>query len=195
MVSINKPQAGKWQRRILIGAALAPFLLATGCETAAGTGMLAGGGLGALAGGAIGAATHHAGEGALIGAAAGATLGGVTGAAVDNHNVKVAAKDAQQRRAQVIQDVVTLTHQGTSDQIIINEVQTAGLVYHLSGDEIAWLKQNNVHDCVVEAMQAMSYAPPPPPGAVVVGEPPPPVVIYREPPPVIGVGFGYHRGW
>ena len=108
----------------------------------------------ALAGGAIGAATHHAGEGALIGAAAGATLGGVTGAAVDNHQQKVAVRRKRSARALGLQDVVTLTQSGTSDDIIINQIRTSGTVYHLRGDEIVWLKQNGVHDPVIEAMQA-----------------------------------------
>ncbi len=146
-----------------------------------------------MAGGVIGAATHHAGTGALIGAAAGATLGGVTGAAVDNHEQKVAAQQQAQRRALGLQDVVTLTQNGTSDQIIINEINTSGTVYHLSGDEIVWLKQNGVHDCVIESMQATASRPLPPPGVVYVNDPPP--VVYVRPEPVIGVGFGCHRGW
>ncbi len=76
-----------------------------------------------------------------------------------------------------LQDVVTLTRNGTSDEIIINEVRTSGTVYHLSGDEIVWLKQNGVHDCVIEAMQATAAAPPP---VVYVNEPPPPPVVYVE---------------
>ena len=87
----------KGRGRLWLGTVLAPLVLATGCQTNAGTGLLAGGALGALAGGAIGAATHHAGEGALIGAAAGATLGGVTGAAVDNHQQKVAVRRPPRR--------------------------------------------------------------------------------------------------
>ena len=174
-----------WKWKALLGAALAPLVLVAGCETNAGTGMLAGGTLGALAGGAIGAATHHAGTGALIGAAAGATLGGVTGAAVDNHEQKVAMRADAQRRAMGLQDVVTLTRDGTSDEIIINQVRTSGTVFHLSGDEIHWLKENQVHDCVIEAMQATANAPPP---VVYMRQPPPPEVVYVEPPPP-RVGF------
>src|SRR6516162_5969152 len=83
MYGTHKPQAVGWRWKAWLGAALASALLAAGCETHAGTGMLAGGTLGALTGAAIGSATHHAGTGALIGATAGATLGGLTGAAVD----------------------------------------------------------------------------------------------------------------
>ena len=130
MHKAHKPQALRGRGRLWLGAVLAPLVLATGCQTNAGTGLLAGEALGALAGGAIGAATHHAGEGALIGAAAGATLGGVTGAAVDNHEQKVAVRQAAQARALGLQDVVTLTQSGTSDEIIINQIPHLG--HHLS---------------------------------------------------------------
>ena len=179
----------KWT--MLLGTALAPLVLSAGCQTNAGTGMLAGGTIGALAGGAIGAATHHAGAGALIGAAAGAAGGGLIGAGVDNHQEKVAIRAEAQRRAMGLQDVVTLTSDGTRDQIIINQVRTSGTVFHLSGDEIHWLKDNGVHDCVVEAMQATANAPP----VVYMRQPPPPEVVFVEPPPPpIGVGVVIHGG-
>jgi outer membrane protein with glycine zipper len=195
MHKTHKPQASWWKGKARLGALLAPLVLATGCQTNAGTGMLAGGGLGAVAGGLIGAATHHPEAGALIGAAAGATAGGLAGAAVDNHEQKVAIQQNAQRAALGIQDVATLTRNGTPDDIIMNQIRTSGVIYHLRSEDILYLQQNGVHPCVIETMQATAaLPPPPPPGAVIVGDPPP-VVIYREPPPVIGVGFGYRRGW
>lgn len=194
MQTAQKPQAVGWRRVAWLGAALAPVLLTVGCETHTGTGMLAGGALGALAGGAIGAATHHAGTGALIGAAAGTTVGGLAGAAADHHEEKVATQQAAQRRALGLQDVVELTHNGTSDDIIINQIRTSGLAYHLSGDEIVYLQTNGVHDCVIKAMQATAALPPAGPPVVYVHEPPA-RVIYMEPPPpppAVGVGFVFH---
>ena len=83
-----------------------------------------------------------------------------------------------------------MTKSGTSDDIIINQINTSGTIYHLSGSEIVWLQQSGVHDCVVKAMQATANLPPP---VVYVNEPPPPPVVYvREPPPPIGVGFVIH---
>lgn len=181
--------ARRWAWKALLGTALTPLLLVGGCETNAGTGMLAGGTIGALAGGAIGAVTHHPEAGALIGAAAGATGGGLVGAAVDNHQEKVAVQAAAQRRAMGLQDVVTLSRQGTSDDIIINNVRTSGTIFRLSGDEIVWLKQNGVHDCVIEAMQATAAGPP----VVYVRQPPPPATVYVEPAPVVYFGGG--RRW
>jgi hypothetical protein len=190
MHNAHKSQAAKGRRVLWLAAALTPLLLATGCESAAGKGLLAGGGLGALAGGAIGAATHHAGTGALIGAAAGATLGGLTGAAVDNHEQKAAIRQAAQRQAIGLQDVVSMTRNGTSDDIIINQIQTTGTVFRLTGSDVIWLQQNGVHDCVVKAMQATANLPPP---VVYMNEPPPPRVVYvLEPPPPVGFGFVIH---
>ena len=82
---------------------------------------------------------------------------------------------------------MTLTRQGTSDDIIINQIRTSGVAYQLSPDEISWLKQNQVHDCVIEAMQATAAGPP----VVYVRQPPPPV--YVEPEGVVYIRGG--RRW
>jgi hypothetical protein len=183
----SKSQATGRGWKALAGAALAPLLLVAGCQTNTGTGLLAGGAIGALAGGAIGAATHHAGTGALIGAAAGSTIGGLAGASEDHHERQMARADAE-RRALGIQDVVALTKSGTSDQIIINQINTSGAIYHLSGAEIQWLHDSGVHDPVIETMQATASRPP-----VYIRERP--AVVYVEPPPPpIGVGFVFHGG-
>ena len=189
MYITSKPQATSWTWKALLGTALAPLLLVAGCQTNTGTGLLAGGALGALAGGAIGAVTHHAATGALIGAAAGATIGGVAGSAEDHHEYRQAVRaDAQQRRALGLQDVVSLTKSGTSDQIIINQINTSGMIYHLSGAEIQWLHDNGVHDPVIETMQATATRPPP----VYIQERP--EVVYVQPPPPVGVGFVIRGG-
>jgi hypothetical protein len=184
----SKPQATSRTWKALLGTALAPLLLVAGCETHTGTGLLAGGGLGALAGGAIGAAKGHVREGALIGAAAGATIGGVTGAAADHHEYRQAVRADAEHRAMGLQDVVALTKSGMSDQIIINQINTSGTIYHLSGAEIQWLHDNGVRDPVIETMQATATRPP-----VYIRERP--AVVYVEPPPPpIGVGFVFHGG-
>jgi hypothetical protein len=189
MYITSKSQAMRWGWKALLGTALTPLLLASGCQTNTGTGLLAGGAIGALAGGAIGAATHHAGTGALIGAAAGSTIGGLAGASEDHHERQMVRADAE-RRALGLQDVVELTKSGTSDQIIINQINTSGTIYHLSGAEIQWLHDNGVRDAVIETMQATASRPP-----VYIRERP--AVVYVEPPPPpppIGVGFVFHGG-
>jgi outer membrane lipoprotein SlyB len=187
MHGTQKPQAAGWKWKALLGTALAPLVLAAGCETHAGTGMLAGGAIGALAGGAIGAATHHAGTGALIGAAAGTAVGGLAGASEDHHERQQEIR-AEARRNMGLQDVVNLTKDGTSDEIIMNQIRTSGTVFHLTGDEIHWLKQSGVRDCVIETMQATANQPP----VVYMQQPPPPRVVFVEEaprPPSVGVGF------
>ena len=175
----SKSQATGRAWKALVGTALAPLLLVAGCQTNTGTGL--------LAGGAIGAATHHAGTGALIGAAAGSTIGGLAGASEDHHERQMARADAE-HRAMGLQDVVALTKSGTSDQIIINQINTSGTIYHLSGAEIQWLHDSGVHDPVIETMQATASRPP-----VYIRERP--AVVYVEPPPPpIGVGFVFHGG-
>jgi hypothetical protein len=188
MYITSKPQAMSRTWKALLGTALAPLLLVAGCQTNTGTGLLAGGALGALAGGAIGAATHHAGAGALIGAAAGATIGGVAGASEDHHERQQDIRAAQ-RRALGLQDVVSLTQSGTSDEIIINQINTSPTMYRLSADEIKYLHDSGVHDGVIVAMQATASRPP-----VVYVNDPPPVVFVERPPPPIGVGFVFHGG-
>ncbi len=112
---------------------------------------------------------------------------------MDNHNEKVAVQQNAQRAALGLQDVATpLARNGTPDDIIMNQIRTSGVVYHLRSEDILYLQQNGVHPCVIETMQATAAAPPP--GVVYVANPPP-VVIYREPPPVVSVGWGWHRGW
>src|ERR1700722_3388726 len=151
----SKSQATRWTWKTLLGAALAPLLLASGCQTNTGTGLLAGGALGALAGGAIGA-----------------------GASEDHHEHQQAI-NAQQRRALALQDVVDLTRSGTSDQIIMNQINTSGIAYHLTGAQIQWLHDNGVHDPVIETLQATATRPPP----VYIQERPEVVYVAPAPPP------------
>ena len=195
MHGTQKPQAGGVNWKAWLGTALAPLVLAAGCQTNTGTGMLAGGAIGALAGGAIGAATHHAGTGALIGAAAGTAVGGLTAQAVNNHEQKQAVQAAAQHQAIGLQDVIDMTKSGTTPEIILNQIRTSGTVFHLSGQDIIWLQQNHVDPGVIEAMQATATQPPAGPPVVYMRSPPPPSVIYVEPPPPpVGVGFVIRGG-
>jgi Glycine zipper len=183
----SKPQAMSRPWKALLGTALAPLLLVAGCQTNTGTGLLAGGGLGALAGGAIGAATGHAGAGALIGAAAGSTIGGLAGASEDRHEYRQAVRADAERRLVGLQEVVDLTKTGTSDQIIINLINTSGTIYHLTGAQIQWLHDNGVRDPIIETMQATATRPPP----VYIRERP---VVFVEPPPPVGFGVVIRGG-
>lgn len=180
---------------------------AVGCQNASHTerGAGLGGLLGAGMGAAIGSANGDAGKGALIGAAAGGLLGGAAGNAEDK--AERAYVEAQRDAAQAaaakptlgLTDVVGMAQQGVSDQIIINQIRTSGSTYSLSPGDIAYLKQNNVSDNVVIAMQQAGprrvAVGPPPPSTVIVEQPvlvPVHRPVYVAPPPAVGFGISYH---
>ena len=160
------------------------MVLASGCDTAAGTGALAGGalgtGIGALAGG------RHNGTAALAGGLIGAAAGGLTGAAVDANKEKKAQQNAAAQvaaRAPSLEDLVRMTQQQIPDGQIVDQIRTSGAVYHLTSDQLIYLNQNGVHQPVIQELQQTAYRP----RRVYVEQPPP--VVYVEPappPPVIG---------
>jgi hypothetical protein len=172
---------GRFRKYALAGT-FASVLLATGCDTAAGTGLLAGGalgtGIGALAGGR---------RGALAGGLIGAAAGGVGGALVDANKEKKAEQNAAAQvaaRAPSLEDVVRLTQSGVADAQIIDQIRTCGAVYHLTSDQLIYLNQNGVHTAVVTELQATAYRTP---RRIYVEQPPPPVVFVEPaPPPPIG---------
>jgi hypothetical protein len=161
-------------------------LLATGCDTAAGTGALAGGalgtGIGALAGG------RHSGTAALAGGLIGAAAGGIGGALVDANKEKKAEQNAAAAvaaRAPSLEEIVQMTRSGVPDNQIIDQIRTCGMVYHLTSEQLIYLNQNAVHQPVIDELQATAYRTP---RRVYVAQPPPPVVVIGDPapPPVIG---------
>jgi hypothetical protein len=180
MKNTRRPQAA-WRWATFLGglALLAP---AGGCATHTETGALVGAGAGTALGAGIGAITGHAGTGALIGAGAGTLVGAAAGAHADERERKQEIQNAAARQALGLEDVAKLSRDGTSDTIIINQIRTSGTIYHLSADQIEWLKQSGVHDGVIQEMQMTAYHPAP----VLVG--PPPVMVV-EPAPVVGVEF------
>ena len=165
---------------------MASVLVATGCDTAAGTGALAGGalgtGIGALAGG------RHSGTAAVAGGLIGAAAGGIGGAVVDANKEKKAQQAAEAQvaaRAPSLEDVVRLTQGNVPDGQIIDQIRTSGGIYHLTSDQLIYLNQNGVHQVVIQELQATAYRTP---RRIYVEQPPPPVV-FVEPaprPPVVG---------
>jgi hypothetical protein len=179
-------------RKYALGGTLASVVLATGCDTAAGTGALAGGalgtGIGALAGG------RNSGTAALAGGLIGAAAGGIGGALVDANKEKKAQQTAAAQvaaRAPSLEDVVRMTMQNIPDNQIIDQVRTSGAVYHLTSDQLIYLNQNGVHQPVISELQATAYRTP---RRVYVEQPPP--VVYVEPvppPPVVGAAVIIRR--
>jgi hypothetical protein len=209
--AIVTPEVGtkhsrKW--RMLVGTAVLPLLLATGCSSMSneGNGALIGTGVGAGVGAALGTIFHAPVAGAVVGGAVGAVTGDAIGHDIDRQEEKKAVQAAynQQAAAAVeaqkswptLMQIQQMSAGGTSDAIIINQIRATHAVYGLRAEDILWLQQNGVHDCVIQEMQATAtrvqpvvYQPVPVGG-------PPPVVIYDDPPPVrvgVGWGWGWHR--
>lgn len=140
--------------------AVLPALLVvagSGCQIS-GPATRDGAGLGALAGGLIGAAAGEQNGNALPGAALGATFGALTGGAIGN-SIDQANSDAQQRVAYAqqnsgrIQEVVSMSQSGLSDQVIINQIQSSGYPFRLSSNDLVQLKRSGVSDGVIAALQ------------------------------------------
>ena len=187
MQTAHVPQAaGRWGRRLL-GVALLSSTALCGCAGMSNTdkGVLGGGAIGTGAGAAIGSLTGHTGAGAVIGGLTGAVAGGLIGNAKDEKEQKEeAARWAAAHPPLGLQDIANMTQQGVSDDVIISQIQNTGTVYTLTADQIVWLKQSGVHDCVIRAMQLTANYP----RRVYTAAPV--YVVPEEPPPVaVGIGF------
>ena len=154
---------------------------------------------GGLAGAAIGAAVGEDDGDAVPGALIGGTIGLITGTAVgdsiDERNYRNqqynAAIAQQQARSVTMSDVVSMTHAGLSDGVIINHIQTHGMAHHVSASDLIVLKQQGVSDHVLSAMQTTAQ-----PRPVVVQEPRPVVVrehYYTHPAPAWWHHHHYHH--
>jgi hypothetical protein len=161
-------------------------------------GGLGGAGLGAL----IGSTSGHAGAGAAIGAAAGALTGGAVGGALDNIDAKnraqIAAATGHPPTAVSVNYVIAMSRSGIDEQIIVNQLASAGLQRPLQSNDVIYLQQNGVTPHVISIMQQTRVAVAgPPPGTVVVPGGPPPVVVaspyygpyYRPYGPSVGVTY------
>lgn len=178
--------------------------LSGGCATNTGRGALAGTGLGAATGAIVGSATGRPGAGALIGAGIGAATGGLVGNAMDEqerrHQQELRQVAAAAPQPLSINDVVQMSREGVSDELITAQIRNSGSVFRLEAPDITALSKSGVNDRVIQAMMDTGRRP------VVVRQPrtvvvePAPVVVYEPPPPPphVSVGFGYHyhpRRW
>jgi hypothetical protein len=141
-----------------------------GCESASygqrGTvlGALGGGGIGAL----IGHATGHTGQGALIGTGVGAVTGAAVGTTLDDIDARNRAEIAAQLGRQIDQggatttEVLAMTRAGVDPRLIINYVNSSGMVQPLTVQDVIYLHEQGVNADVIQAMQTPggTYAPP-----------------------------------
>jgi hypothetical protein len=160
----------------------------SGCASMNNTEKGAAGGavVGTAAGTAIGALTGRPLLGAGLGAAAGTATGALIGNQADKDearhkdivqaqqlaNAQAAAQAQAQRMG--IADVISLSQQKQSDQVIINQIRTTRSTFQLTLSDLEMLKNNGVSQAVIAEMQAS----PPTPGA-------PPVVVAGQPNTVI----------
>jgi uncharacterized membrane protein YebE (DUF533 family) len=177
----------------------------SGCATHTGRGALAGTGIGAATGALVGSATGRPGAGALIGAGVGAATGGLVGNAMDEqerrHQQQLAQAAATAPQPMSINDVVQMSGEGVSDELIVAQIRNSGSVFRLEASDITALSKSGVSNHVIQAMMDTGRRP------VVVRQPrtvvvePAPVVVYEPappPPPHVSVGFGYYghpRRW
>jgi hypothetical protein len=85
-------------------------------------------------------------------------------------------------------DVAQMAQAHVSDDVIVSQMQATGAIFHLSTEDIIWLTQNGVSDCVIQQMQASDAAAP---GAATVVAPAPVYVV--DPPPRVYLGYGFYR--
>jgi hypothetical protein len=72
-----------------------------------------------------------------------------------------------------IDDIIQMSKQGTSEDIIVSRIKGNGKPFDLNPDEILELQKLGVSDKVVNYMVNPAYSPPPPPPPVAPIQPPP----------------------
>lgn len=163
-------------------------------------GATLGGIAGAIAGGLIGDHNDEAGAGAAIGGVVGAVAGGILGNAADKDEA-VARQQAAYYQAQrqqyaaqqqaavrqsavTLQDVISMSRSGLSDQVIVNQVRQRGYLGKLSVADIISLHQQGVSENVITSLQTVG----PPSAPIAAPEPGPTIVeqhIHRPAPIII----------
>ncbi len=162
-------------------------------------GAVAGGIGGTVIGTGVGLATGRPGLGAVVGGVVGTAGGAAVGNSVDRaerrgeaaayQRIKYEQELAQARAsAMSIQDVVDLSQQHISDQLIINQIRSKNSVFRLTKDDLIYLRQMGVSERVIAEMQRTAVQQPAPlvEKRVIIHEhlpPPPPsgVRIYLGP--------------
>ena len=134
-------------------------------------GAVVGGLSGAAIGAIIGDHNDEAGAGAAIGGVIGAVAGGVLGNAEDQHaygqpRFPAPRYPSQQlppslpaSRSITTADVVSMSQNRVSDQVIITAIQNKGIAQKIDVPDIVYLSQQGVSDNVIRAMQTANMGP------------------------------------
>ena len=128
-----------------------------------------GGVAGAIIGGIVGHQNDETAEGIAIGAALGALTGNVVGKKQEqnalrqqqyqNHLLQQEQLQLQQNqerlnRAVSLNDAITMTNSGMSDELIITQIVNNGVQQQIGVSEVIALHQNGVREPVIQALQA-----------------------------------------
>lgn len=171
---------------LLAGCASGPY-----ARQGATIGALVGTPVGAL----IGSRNGETGAGALLGGTIGALTGSNLGAEVDAERQALLANQNRNGRSLSIPDVINMTRNGLSENVIITQVQTQGINQSLSPNDLVALKQSGVSDRVIQQMQNASQFTPAsglqPAAPVIVEEHYWGPGFYHRPP--APVQYQYHR--
>jgi uncharacterized protein YcfJ len=152
---------------LLVGSLLSQPLLA---QNHTQRGAALGGVAGALAGAGIGEHNGDTAAGALIGGALGLVTGAAIGNSMDQEAARARALEQQRlwqlSRGTSLSDVVTMTHNGVGDDVIINQIRQNGVQRRLEVADVISLHQRGVSEAVITEMQRArlaSHLPAPPP--------------------------------
>lgn len=121
-----------------------------------------GGIAGAILGGIIGHQNDETGGGVAIGAALGALSGNAISRSQDQaayRQQQALALQQQQTQQQLarsvsLDDAITMTRSGMSDNLIINQIRNGGVQQQVGVREVITLHQNGVSEPVIQALQA-----------------------------------------
>ncbi len=149
--------------RVLIAAAIAHGMLfsMSGCQThnythrGAALGGVTGGGVGAILGEA---AADEPLAGAVVGSAVGAMMGASVGGALDEIDARGQervgrALYAQEAGTTSLSEIVAMSQAGLSDDIIKRHIRTLGFSESLSAQDLIQLRDQDVGDEVIVALQ------------------------------------------
>ena len=125
-------------------------------------GATLGGLAGAIAGAAIGKQNNETAAGALIGGALGLATGAAIGSSRDADLARSRAYQQQMHwkrsRAVSTQDVLTMTHSGLGDALIINHIHQNGVQRRLEVSDVIALHRQGVSEAVITALQRAPIA-------------------------------------
>lgn len=117
--------------------------------------------LGALVGAPLGAVIGSQNGEPLAGALVGGTIGSLTGnsigASVDQEQRMLQAAAQRAQRHLTMQDVISLSQNGVGEDVIINQIQSAGMIGRPSTNDLLALKNAGVSDRVIRAMQTSHF--------------------------------------